>query len=236
MRGPVTLLKTSWKHTRTHLVLFAGIYVIPAVASLVLGVVTAVMASPGAYGGPVLAADTPLGIAVYLALLLGTIVISVSGSLALIKAIITPERLSILDAYRYGFRHFLSFLWLSILVGVVTILGYILFIIPGIIVSVWFAFAQFVFVTENQRGVSAMKASREYVRGKWWKVFGRMLALAGVALLLYIPIGSVLAVVVPEEMVVVQDIVLGLVHLVFVPFTFTYMYLLYRDLKEGERV
>jgi len=41
MRGPLTLASESWQYTRKHLGLFVGIYVLPLIASLVLGFVAA---------------------------------------------------------------------------------------------------------------------------------------------------------------------------------------------------
>lgn len=76
-----------------------------------------------------------------------------------------------------------QFFWVSLLVGLAVLGGFILFVIPGIIFSVWFCLAMFVFVAEGLKGTSALKRSRQLVQGYWWPVFGR-LALLGILIML----------------------------------------------------
>ncbi len=96
-----------------------------------------------------------------------------------------------------------SFLWLSIIVVLVSSGGIFIFsilpgallallgflspvalIIPGIYLVVslaifaslfgtWFIFSGWVFLTESLRGIHALMASRELVRGRFWKIYGR---------------------------------------------------------------
>lgn len=52
-----------------------------------------------------------------------------------------------------------------------------LFVIPGIIVSVWIILATYILVAENLKGMDALKKSREYIRGYWGAVFWRFFFL-----------------------------------------------------------
>jgi uncharacterized membrane protein len=85
---------------------------------------------------------------------------------------------------------------------------------PGVIFAVWFFFAPFVFIDEDVRGMNALLKSKEYVRGRWFGVCLRLLAIWLIAVLVAsIPIvGQVLA-------------------LFLIPFSFVYTFLLYKDLK-----
>lgn len=79
----------------------------------------------------------------------------------------------------FRFRECLAVYWpalyISILVGLITVGGFILVIIPGAIFTVWFAFAIYLAILEKKRGVSTLlKDSRELSRGKFWPIFGRL--------------------------------------------------------------
>jgi len=75
-------------------------------------------------------------------------------------------------------------IWVGLLAGFVGAGGFLLFVIPGIVFTVWFCFAQFVLVREDLRGMDALLKSREYVRGKGGKVALRLLLVWAVTLLL----------------------------------------------------
>jgi len=75
------------------------------------------------------------------------------------------------DSIRYALHRLHSILWVTILVGVATVLGFILCILPGIYLGVGFALSIPVLLTEDARGGRALARSRELVRGNWWRVF-----------------------------------------------------------------
>lgn len=62
--------------------------------------------------------------------------------------------------------------------SVVTLIGYILFVVPGIIFSIWFAFVMYVLLLEDIGSFKALGRSRELVKGFWWTVFARLLLIA----------------------------------------------------------
>jgi hypothetical protein len=66
-------------------------------------------------------------------------------------------------------------LLVSVLVGLATVAGLILFIIPGIYVGVRLAVSIEVLVVEGRRGTQAMGRSWELVGGHWWHAFGTLL-------------------------------------------------------------
>ncbi len=59
----------------------------------------------------------------------------------------------------------------------------ILFIIPGIIVAVWFGFSMYFVALEKIYFVNALKESKKLVVGRWWKTLG-MGALFGIITLI----------------------------------------------------
>lgn len=108
-----------------------------------------------------------------------------------------------------------SYAWVSFIVALTVLGGFILLIIPGIVFAVWFSFSTYVFIAEGKKGKSAMVRSKELVKGYWWVIFGRLLVI-GI-------LGAIVS----------QIPFLGyLINLLFMmPLTLIYMYLLYEDLK-----
>jgi membrane-anchored glycerophosphoryl diester phosphodiesterase (GDPDase) len=62
----------------------------------------------------------------------------------------------------------------SLLSGLAVFAGLILFIIPGIIFSIWFAFAIYSVVLDNQKDTNALRFSKSIVVGRWWAVLLRL--------------------------------------------------------------
>jgi len=81
----------------------------------------------------------------------------------------------------------INFISVSLLVGLVCFFGLILFIIPGIIWVVWFSFAIYVYIFEGIKGWSALKRSKELVKGHWWPVALRSLVIILISLLISLP-------------------------------------------------
>lgn len=66
--------------------------------------------------------------------------------------------------------------WIGLVAALVQVVGLLLLIIPGIIAMVWYAFATLEVVLGGHRGLSAMSASRDLVRGRFWSVLWRLVA------------------------------------------------------------
>ncbi|MCL4427132.1 hypothetical protein M1534_02120 [Patescibacteria group bacterium] len=75
------------------------------------------------------------------------------------------------EALRLGWRKLIVFWLFIILLTIIVTAGLSLFIIPGIILSIWFSVALFVLVYEDRGILHALAMSKEYVRGHWWDVF-----------------------------------------------------------------
>jgi hypothetical protein len=87
-----------------------------------------------------------------------------------------------------------KFFLLEVLVFLAVLGGFILLIIPGIVLSVWFSFSCFIFVDQRLGIKASMGKSRNLVKGRFWAVFGRVVVfglfsgLVG-AVLSFIPYG-----------------------------------------------
>ena len=108
----------------------------------------------------------------------------------------------------------LPFAWIFLLYGFIIAGGYLLLIIPGVIFTVWFAFAQFIMPGENVHGMEALLKSREYVRGHWLDVALRLF-------LIWILSGFVSAI----------PFFGFILALLFFPYVMIFHCLIYRDLR-----
>jgi hypothetical protein len=142
------------------------------------------------------------------------------------------------DSIRYALHRLLSILWVTILVGIVTVLGFILCIIPGIYLGVGVSLAIPVLLTEDARGGSALGRSRALVSGNWWRVF----AVVALGYLLSAILGGAIEGLVaalttvsttPDSVVsALVSIVAGTVSsLVTTPFVAAFLTVLYFDLR-----
>ena len=170
-------------------------------------------------------------IGVILALFYLTITFSVS-SLAMIYEIANSTKsLPIKELLRKGWSIVWSYWVLSLLSSLLIFGGILLFIVPGIIFSIWFAFAMYILVIEGTKGMDALVKSREYVRGNWWGVFGR---IALVSIIVWIVVWVFTLFFQGSENEGIGGIVQFVISILLTPFTVIYTYLMYESLKKNK--
>lgn len=163
------------------------------------------------------------------------IVLGILMTIALVTYIANPTSyLGVKQSYKSALVHFWPFLLTGFLSGLFIMLGFIVLIIPGIILSVWYAFVSYAVVLEGKRGMASLNASREYVRGHWFSVFSRFVIFM-VALVVASVIVSTLSGILSfgdKELGAVLSTIAGHVFNIFsTPLMLIYWYFLYSDLK-----
>jgi hypothetical protein len=141
------------------------------------------------------------------------------------------NQMTIAEAFNKNASLFWSYLWASIIVGVIVMLATILLIIPGIIVGVYFSFFSYVLIAEKIKGYSAAKRSKELVTGYWWDVLGRMVVLG----LIYIGILiALMLIIVPLAWLTpwLSNLVLTILMLPLGAYSSIYFFRLYENLKQ----
>jgi hypothetical protein len=116
-------------------------------------------------------------------------------------------------AFAFAWRRFGSLFLASVLSGLVIVLGSFL-IVPGIIFTVWFAFATRVVVTEGLSATESLNRSRQLTQGHFfrillvlillWVVYSGVTGLAGVILLAF-PCFQLETETLPPTIVIVND-------------------------------
>ena len=104
---------------------------------------------------------------------------SLWSSVATRYAVCSQQKLKFFEVFRSSRKFIWSFFWLSILLNFILTFGFVALIIPGIILTIFVWFADWILITGEARGLEAIALSRAYVRGIFWKVFWRTLIPVG---------------------------------------------------------
>ena len=142
-------------------------------------------------------------------------------------------------AYRDSVNSFVPYFLIFIFGSIVTIGGFVLLVIPGIIFLTWFWFLNYVNLLERKNGLSALHRSRELVRDNFWKVLLRFaaafLAIFIVAVFFIFVVKYITAHLLAKSLEsfyqrVFTEVVTRLFGFLIAPFFVSYGYLVYLDL------
>ncbi|HET8574610.1 MAG TPA: hypothetical protein VFM02_00355 [Candidatus Paceibacterota bacterium] len=222
-----TLFKNAFREYLQGILVYLGIYLLGIAGMIVIGILLFVLAYGIVYASGSGLVITQMIIPLVLVLLI--ICVSVWMKTALYTAVIgRTERMGILAAYRESSRKAPGFLLIMILAFLVIFAGFVLFVVPGIFLEICFLFIAYTYLAEGERGLNVFVKSREYVRGYWWAIFGRILAFAivfcavlGIWDLIFFFLGGKEAARVANTIFVV----------VGSPFILTYTFHLFQDIK-----
>ena len=147
------------------------------------------------------------------------------------------QKMTIKEAYRLGWTKKLwSVIWVGILSAFIVGGGYWLFLVPGIILTVWLIFAQVLVLIENEKGMKAIVKSREYIRGYFWPILGRYvlmaIAVAVVYAVLMVMAGLITRPLGGLNLAVLSSLLGAIISALITPLTVIYLYLVYENLKQ----
>ncbi len=234
LKKPTELLSEAWKMYKARWKTLLGITVAPILliipAVIILGIMLWSLGlintfENASFGGGL--GDSPISFITFLILFIlffsVIIIAQIWSQVALIYAIKNNGDIGIKESYQKSKSKIKSFFWVSVLVGFITMGGFIFFAVPGFIFTVWFSFAIFIVVTENLKGMDAILKSREYVRGYWWSVLWRFLFM-------YIVLFGVM---IAASIILMLIPILGnLVSIALTPLIMVYMFLIYDNLRK----
>lgn len=136
---------------------------------VILGITTAVILPPAIVGAFVPTAITPV------ITLIGNLLLPVAqGAIALVVAAALEEgtNLSAREAFRRLGKHAGEVVGVSILSGLLIVIGLILLVIPGVLAIAWTAVSGPIVAIEHIAGSAALKRSRALARGRTGHVLG----------------------------------------------------------------
>jgi uncharacterized membrane protein len=145
------------------------------------------------------------------------------------------------DAVGRAFSRFFSLLGISILVGFGVAIGFMLLVVPGIILALRWAVAVPACVVENKGALESMRRSAELTKGHRWKIFGIWVLIAIVAIVVLSIAGALAGLgVVAAPQGLGRVVLAGVISLILTAIVTAYSYVLntmiYHDLrtvKEG---
>lgn len=114
------------------------------------------------------------------------IVLGVYTKSVTLETVVGNENLKVKPTFIKGWKKTLKYLIATFLVSASVGLGVILLIIPGIIFGVWFSFTLFLVFDKGLTAINAMKQSKVMVKGRFWKILGRLAAFIAVGLVVSI--------------------------------------------------
>lgn len=232
--GPVELWKEAWNITKSRFWILAACVVIPGILTTLvslLGIapfVTAILVSSTM--GVVPSLGLGLIVAIVLAIMAMMIIGTWQGIAFVFLIAEAQQKLGLVEAFKKGWPKIWGFWWLMFLEMAIIMGGLFPLVIPGLILAVSFVFGQYVYVLEGVSGLKALRISRAYIRGRAWKLLGRMIFLALPAFVIGMVQAGITAVIGKESETIV-GIVVSLLSLPVTITTSAYMYLLYQNAK-----
>lgn len=225
MLGVFDLLSKSWEVYKDRFGTLIGIAAVPIVGSLIAVIASTAGAFLTRSFWKSFSLVSPLHLFISgLILLLAAawiLFVFIWPGVALIYAVKERKReIGFRQSFGKAWPKLLSYLWVSFLSGLAVFAGLILLIIPGIIFMVWFSFSVYVLIAEDRKGTQALSRSKQLVKGRWWKVFGRLVMLWLLGLIVVGVLNSV-----PLVGTLIANLLIS-------SFSVVYLYLLYEDLKE----
>lgn len=109
----------------------------------------------------------------------------------LISDVCLGNKISLPRYFRRAFGAILGKLLVTnLLQSIIIVIGYIVFIIPGLLFMVWFMYAGSIVVLEEKWGFQALKRSRMLGKGYYMRILGIFLILVAIVIIIVIFLGT----------------------------------------------
>lgn len=228
------MLKAAWaaftKRWKFFVLLTIVAGIIPGIVFFIGGAIAAAVGLGSVAGGA-----GKIGVIIAGALLLvayiAAIYVSICFYAGLMLSVSNESINTVRLAYNAGKPKAKDLFIVGLLAGIIIVIGFILLIVPGIYLSVCYAFAMWFCLLEGKKGMDALKDSKAMVTGRWMPVAIRLAVFAIAAwLVAAIPAGLFGAIRLPVLAAIWQ----GCVSLITGPIGVIYSYMLYQNLKQNK--
>ncbi|MFH1207629.1 MAG: hypothetical protein V1668_03410 [Patescibacteria group bacterium] len=165
------IITGAWKIFSDHI---QAIVLVTVAVFLPLNIITAFLPGSDATAETFNAASAVgLGISSVLLALAGVLVpVAIAH---IVRRHLDRQPIDFKGAIRFSFSRWLPVIGTSLLMLVFLLGLTFLFVIPAIILGVYWAFTTYVVALKGQRGMAALKYSKAVVQGRWWKVIGYLI-------------------------------------------------------------
>lgn len=174
--SPLALLAQSWQFYRRHLWSLVKLIILPSLFTILLVAIMALLVvlatNLSSWQWVVLVPTLIIG-------LIGVIIMSLLGYASLVYFLgHASDYTGILPLWRTVWPLIGKFWLTQLLSGLITIFGFILLIVPGIIFLTRYVFVPFIVVLDRKFGREALNVSTSLVKGRFWAIFGRGLVIS----------------------------------------------------------
>jgi len=149
------------------------------------------------------------------------------GLLFLIKE--REKFLDIKQILKMSWSKIIPFLWIVFLSNFIAGGGFFLFIVPGIFLAVSFSFSNYFLVSENLKGMEALLASKQLIKGYWWKILWRNMVKGFLTLVIFGLVALVIDILIGKT---AGDFLMPIVSFYLMPFLLIYDFLIFQELKQ----
>jgi hypothetical protein len=136
----------------------------------------------------------------------------------------------LLEAFQFGVKKLLGVFWGYILFVIALALGFLLLIVPGIVLALSLSAYMFFIVLESMGAYQSLRASHRLIWGHWWRTAAVYMAPAVVLMILLISFGMIAGLLGFATNPVFQIINQGISSL-YTPYFLVLAYIQYHDLK-----
>lgn len=174
--------------------------------------------------------------AIFIILEIIALVLSTLMILSLISAFLSDKPItSMPSAIKNGTSYLLKAIGLSIVMTIFLVILYLLLIVPGIIFTIYWAFAFYVLIGENKGISESLSGSKQLVKGRWWSVLGYSLSFIFVSIIILIPF-IIVNLLVGEGVVgnTLDTLVMLASSLILQPLSILFYKNIYLELKENK--
>lgn len=218
LSGFFKTLSAAWTRYKTSFTAFTLITITPVISIIVIALLMAGLTRGFAAAG---------GVAIVISFILFIVQLIIQSLAQLATVVIASNpQTTVKGAFNQAAKIITSYWWLVFLMSLVFMGGFIALVIPGIILAVSFSISIFVLVNESNRGLAALTAARNYVKGYTWPFFVRLFVF-GVGTTILLSVGSAIF----GEKSAAASIITGVLSLIITPLTSAFLYQLYSEIK-----
>lgn len=98
--------------------------------------------------------------------------------------VVSDKKVQAWDNFKQGLKKFWIFLGMTVVVGIIVGIGFILLVIPGIVAAFFLSFSFYLLVVENLTIGKALSRSFEIVKANWLLVMVMMLIIMAISMVL----------------------------------------------------
>ncbi len=170
LMSPIEIIKTTWRVYTENFKLFIRVTAWGVLPALALSLIALIHKLVGV-------AFYNYSVMLYLALSALSAIIVIWIQIVIIRLInsgLTHQTINLKETKSLAWHDVVSYFWVSFLTSLAIAVGLIALVVPGLIFTVWFAFATTIFAIYHLKGRAALIKSKSLVAGRFWSVALRL--------------------------------------------------------------